>query len=156
MNIFAFNEEMGRLICILLALVPWKTLILKDEQCRIISERGLIFLLIISGVHLCWIPIFWKSVGILTGGAIFFHRILPLWWKKPFLGEGDVKLFSLCGLWIDIEQLPIFLIVVGATGILRCLIARKRCIPFAFPLFWGWLFCACKMWWQQCGDLYML
>jgi Flp pilus assembly protein protease CpaA len=155
-NSFTLNEEVGRLGCLLFASIPWYVLVIKDERYQIISEGGLFFLLIISAIHLCWAPFFWESVGLLTGGAIFLHKILPLWWGKSFLGDGDVKLFCLCGLWITPEELPVFLIVVGGVGILRCTVARKRRIPFAFPLFCGWFFCVCKIWWQQCGALYIL
>jgi Flp pilus assembly protein protease CpaA len=145
-----------RLWCLLLTLFLWIFLIIKDERCQIIPVGGIVGFLVTSGVHLCFTPVFWESVCLLGGGSIFVHKPLSRWLKRRLLGEGDVKLFCLCGLWIPVKLLPIFLMIVGSVGCLRCIITHKRQIPFALPIFCGWLFCACKTWWQECGVLYIL
>ena len=44
-------------------------------------------------------------------------KIVALTLKKEALGFGDVKLFAVCGLWLGLTNLPIFLILSGILGV---------------------------------------
>jgi len=47
----------------------------------------------------------------------------------PGLGWGDAKLITVCGLWLSLEQAPLFLIATGVFGILTALILKRRKFP---------------------------
>lgn len=70
------------------------------------------------------------SLGLFITGLIL-SRIL----KKESLGFGDVKLFAVCGLWLGLSNLPLFLILCGIFGVVLGFIwARingKQIFPFA-------------------------
>ncbi|MDR0406997.1 MAG: A24 family peptidase [Holosporales bacterium] len=146
MGTFILNEEKIHLYYLLLSLIPWMVIIKQDERFQIIPEGGLFCFFVLSCLHLYFTPIFWESICTLGGGAVLVHKIFPVLLRKPVLGGGDVKLLCLCSLWIPISILPIFLAIVGSVGCLRCVLSRKRRIPFAFPTGCGWFFCVCKVW----------
>ncbi len=45
------------------------------------------------------------------------------------LGWGDVKLMAASGLWLSLDQAPLFLIATGMLGILTALIMKRRKVP---------------------------
>lgn len=47
----------------------------------------------------------------------------------PGLGWGDVKLMGASGLWLSLDQIPLFLIGAGMLGILTALIMGRRKVP---------------------------
>lgn len=47
----------------------------------------------------------------------------------PGLGWGDVKLMAASGLWLSLDQAPLFLIATGMLGILTALIMKRRKVP---------------------------
>lgn len=59
----------------------------------------------------------WLSFYILFFMAFFLKISYLLVIRKNVLGWGDVKLFSLCGLWIPLESIPIFLLIAGSGGL---------------------------------------
>ncbi len=54
--------------------------------------------------------------------------------KKDGLGWGDVKFLSLCGLWVPMQSIPLFLICVGCSGFIFGLLWRKMGRGDRFPL----------------------
>ncbi len=61
--------------------------------------------------------------------------------KKPILGYGDIQLIVACLFWINLEQLPLFLIYAGAIIILTSLFYYKRhqYLPAAHAIGLAWL-----------------
>ena len=61
-------------------------------------------------------------------------KIVSILLKKDALGFGDVKLFAVCGLWLGLSNLPIFLVLCGGFGVIIGgmwrLISRKQIFPF--------------------------
>ncbi len=68
-----------------------------------------------------------------------------LWKKREGLGLGDVKFFIAAGMWLYIEDLPIFLMLSGLTGIAIAIIWRVlkkgNLFPFGPALSIAMLFC---------------
>lgn len=60
-------------------------------------------------------------------------------YKKPLLGWGDVKLICVCLLFTQIHQLPTFLFVMGASGIVLSLQVRSKAVPFAPCIILGFI-----------------
>ncbi|MDR1267411.1 MAG: A24 family peptidase [Holosporales bacterium] len=149
-------EETARTACLFLTLLPWKNLVLQDERTQTLPESALLWFFLLSVAHAWCVPFFWESLCLLGGGAVSLCKILPRFLGKPLLGAGDMKLLSLCSLWLPVSSLPLFLILVGSVGCLRCWISHQRRIPFAFPIFCGWSVCSGLLWWKECGVLCML
>lgn len=53
--------------------------------------------------------------------------------KAPGFGFGDIKLMAICGLWIDLHQLPKFFIISGVAGVVTALIWRQKKFMLHFP-----------------------
>lgn len=61
--------------------------------------------------------------------GIFMKRVL----KKEALGLGDVKFFAAAGLWIGIENLPLFMILSGMFGVIIGILWRLKTKQSTFP-----------------------
>ena len=73
--------------------------------------------------------------AILYGGLLFIiGKVVTLVLKKDALGFGDVKLFAVCGLWLGVSSLTIFLILCGALGVVLGVLwqrlSGKKIFPF--------------------------
>lgn len=70
-------------------------------------------------------------LGILSYGL---YKLYPLLKNKEWIGFGDVKMMMVSGLWLDISQIPLFLMVGGGIGIGMALIWRALKKTHRFPL----------------------
>lgn len=70
-------------------------------------------------------------LGILSYGLYKFYPLLK---DQEWLGFGDVKMMMVSGLWLDISQIPLFLIVGGGIGIGMALLWRALKKVHRFPL----------------------
>jgi phospholipase/carboxylesterase len=61
-------------------------------------------------------------------------KIYPLIRKEEWLGWGDVKLMTVSGLWLTPSQIPLFLMLGGAAGIMLALLWRALKKGNRFPL----------------------
>lgn len=71
------------------------------------------------------------TVAILGGVAYSLYKLYPLIKKTEWLGFGDVKMMAASGLWLDMSQIPLYLMVGGGIGILTGLLWKGRRFPFA-------------------------
>ena len=71
------------------------------------------------------------TVAILGGLAYSLYKIYPLIKKTEWLGFGDVKMMAISGLWLDMSQIPLYLMVGGGIGIVTGLIWKGQRFPFA-------------------------
>ena len=68
------------------------------------------------------------------------------WKRKKGLGEGDILLFFACGFWLEISQIPLFLICAGGVGVFLSLYFQQSAFPFAPAILFS-LFCTfCARW----------
>lgn len=70
-------------------------------------------------------------LGILSYGL---YKLYPLLKNQEWLGLGDVKMIMVSGLWLDISQIPLFLMVGGGIGIGMALLWRALKKGHRFPL----------------------
>ncbi|MDR0662139.1 MAG: A24 family peptidase [Holosporales bacterium] len=147
-------DEILYTCCFFAAFIFWKKLITQDERTQTLSGRDLKGLFAISIGQVFFAPCFSNSFLLLIGGSFLLYKVFPLFLKRSLLGRGDVELFSCCGLWLPVSFLPLFLIIVGSVGCLRCLYLHQRRIPFALPIFCGWSVCTGILWGQECGVVF--
>lgn len=75
----------------------------------------------------------------LTGGAVAFVMFFLLRFtfmkimKREAMGFGDVKLFGVMGLWLQVSSFPAFLIISGASGVLLSLLWKPLTGSAEFP-----------------------
>ena len=67
---------------------------------------------------------------LLTGCCFFFRRFK----KISALGGGDAILMPLCGLWLSLEEVPVFLISAGACSLLAGILWRLKWGMGTFPM----------------------
>lgn len=85
--------------------------ILPNQLVAIIGVLGLLRLLMDFDLDYC-------LGAIIYGVSVFvIGQIVGFILKKEALGFGDVKLFSVCGLWLGLSIFPVFLTVCGAMGV---------------------------------------
>jgi Flp pilus assembly protein protease CpaA len=72
----------------------------------------------------------WQTVAILAGGS--FVALLYLVYKK-MLGLADCLLIPCCFAWIDIEEIPLFLVLCGVFGIATSLFWCKYYTEKEYP-----------------------
>lgn len=68
---------------------------------------------------------------LITGGLLIISKIFAAYKQKPVLGYGDIQLFFVCTLWIEIEEIPLFFVSTGIAGVLYSYI---RPVPVYIPL----------------------
>jgi prepilin signal peptidase PulO-like enzyme (type II secretory pathway) len=96
-----------------------------------------------------WQEIFLTHVA---GGAVLYSlfawglgALMKLILKKDALGFGDVKFFSMAGLWLGVGQLSAFLILSGVMGVvwggIWGLMKKERVFPFGPALILTFYFC---------------
>ncbi len=74
------------------------------------------------------------SVLILGPLAYGIYKLYPLLRNQEGLGFGDVKLMTASGIWLNLSQLPLFLIVAGGTGVIIALLWHILKKEVRFPL----------------------
>lgn len=74
------------------------------------------------------------SVAILGFVSYGLYRLYPLLKNQEWLGLGDVKMMMVSGLWLDVSQIPLFLMLGGGMGIGTALIWRTLKGRHRFPL----------------------
>lgn len=67
-----------------------------------------------------------NSISVVILGLMSYglYKIYPLLKNQEWLGFGDVKMMAVSGLWLDMFQIPLFLMMVGAIGIGIALVWR--------------------------------
>ncbi len=63
--------------------------------------------------------------------------LLTFFEKRFFIGGGDVKLFMALSVWLNVSDVPIFLILSGGFGIMLAFFYRRKIFPFAPAIFIG-------------------
>lgn len=88
----------------------------------------------------------WRSLGGmlgLGGGAFLLRWIYQAFQGKEGLGMGDIKLLAALGWWLDLGEIPSFLIFTGLAGALIgglwFLVTKEKEFPFAPAIFLGYL-----------------
>ncbi|MBA3813364.1 MAG: prepilin peptidase [Alphaproteobacteria bacterium] len=75
------------------------------------------------------------TVVILGSLSYGLYKFYPLLKNKEWLGFGDVKMMMVSGLWLDISQIPLFLVAGGGMGVGMAIfwqaLRKERCFPFA-------------------------
>lgn len=106
----------------------------QDLKTYHVSLWGLLGALGVSLTHFINSP--HKVSFLLSGGILLlsfeslrlFFRIFI---KKEALGQGDSVLAFILGLWLTLDQVPLFMVVAGVLGILAALLFHLKKIPFA-------------------------
>lgn len=111
-----------------LSLVDFKKYIIPDNVLLCVSSLYLI------NENFCFIFSDWIKFYILFCVAFFLKIGYLLAIRKNVLGWGDVKLFSLCGLWLNGELIPTFLFITGSGGIFLGYLWRHKGWGNYFPL----------------------
>lgn len=55
--------------------------------------------------------------ALMTGVALFLHYGYSRLRGRTMLGYGDVKFFSVAGVWLDLSAIPVFLFISGMLGV---------------------------------------
>lgn len=106
---------------------------IKDCREGIIPDVLLIIMAVLGllqygGTHI------WSMIilGMLSYGL---YKLYPWLKKKEWLGFGDVKMMMASGLWLDVSQIPLFLMIGGGIGIAIALcfrvLKKGQYFPFA-------------------------
>ncbi|MBL0942015.1 MAG: prepilin peptidase [Alphaproteobacteria bacterium] len=114
-----------------LAIVDLKRLLIPD-----------IYVLLLVALGLFWRLQIQDEIGSAIGLGVLLATLgtVLAWVSKSALGQralggGDIKLLFVCGLWLEIENLPLFLILSGGGGFLSGIIwfsfGYGRRFPFA-------------------------
>lgn len=74
------------------------------------------------------------SVAILGFVSYGLYKLYPFLKNKEWLGFGDVKMMTISGLWLDVSQIPLFLIMGGGAGIGTALLWRILKRGHRYPL----------------------
>jgi len=74
------------------------------------------------------------SMAILGLTSYGLYKMYPFLKNQEWLGWGDVKMMTVSGLWIDLSQIPLFLMVGGGIGIGIALFWRALKRGHRFPL----------------------
>lgn len=96
-----------------LAAIDLEHMILPDQLNIIMGLFGLLFVVLTGGT----VP------HALLAGAVYAGLVFAIGWilskllKKEALGFGDVKFFTVAGIWLGIAFLPVFLILSGVFGV---------------------------------------
>lgn len=88
---------------------------IKDIREGIIPDILLVIMVLLGFMH--WGLTHSISVAILGLLSYGLYKTYPLLKKQEWLGLGDVKMMVVSGLWLDVLQIPLFLMVGGALGI---------------------------------------
>lgn len=115
-------------LLLFLSLVDFKKYIIPDNVLL------LIFSLYSLNENFCFIVVDWINFSSLFFVGFFLKIGYFLAIKKNVLGWGDVKLFSLCGLWIERDLIPVFLLITGIGGVLLYFLWRYKSWGEYFPL----------------------
>lgn len=70
---------------------------------------------------------------LMTGLALLLHYGYSALRGRAMLGYGDVKFFAVSGVWLDAAQIPAFLTIAGALGIVLGIFWKKAGRGEAFP-----------------------
>jgi len=60
---------------------------------------------------------YWMSAAMLGLVAYGLYKLYPVLKNEEWLGFGDVKLMIVSGLWLDVSQIPLYLMMGGGIGI---------------------------------------
>lgn len=105
---------------------------IKDIQDGIIPDALLIIMALLGFIY--WGFTHSISVAILGLMSYGLYKIYPLLTNQEWLGFGDVKLIMVAGLWLDVFQIPLFLMVGGVIGMGIAFIWRGLKKGERFPL----------------------
>ena len=85
------------------------------------------------------------SFGLMTAIALLLHYGYSAMRGRAMLGYGDVKFFAVVGLWLDIHQIPLFLLLSGVFGVVFGLVwqllGKGKLFPFGPALAVALLIC---------------
>ncbi|MBX9805423.1 MAG: A24 family peptidase [Alphaproteobacteria bacterium] len=111
-------------------------IIYQDVRHQTVPLWGLIVFAIVSLGHQIVAP---NPEGRYAAGVLSFifivtHGIFYLLKRKPAMGWGDLILVPFCGLWLNQQKLPLYLILTGIFALLTGLIWRHRWGLKTYPL----------------------
>ncbi|MCX7338003.1 MAG: A24 family peptidase [Alphaproteobacteria bacterium] len=90
---------------------------LNDWRTKTVPVFSLFLLAILGGIWSCCFAQ-WPIAILFMGALLFLIRWIggKVGPEKP-LGRGDEILFLICGLWISVEAIPVFLFMTGCIGV---------------------------------------
>lgn len=143
---FNFSVE-SIFLCLLAFAVIVLTII--DFEHYIIPDEVNLFILLLGLVHQIYFDAELTQIIFMPllylGLALLLRWIMFAWKKREGLGLGDVKFFLAAGMWLDIEKLPVFLMLSGVAGIFIALIwkvlGKGNLFPFGPALSASFFFC---------------
>jgi Flp pilus assembly protein protease CpaA len=119
---------------ILCGLLLWISLI--DMYDRIIPD-----ILLLGVLFTLWVidaPTYPISL-VIAAGLILIKLGLEALYKKTLVGWGDIKLLTLCLVFVPLNSIPALLCVSGSFGIILALLFRSKEFPFAPAIIIGFL-----------------
>ena len=119
---------------VLCGLLLWMSVI--DMYDRIIPD-----ILLLGVLFSFWIigaPAYPISL-VIAAGLILIKLGLEALYKKTLIGWGDIKLLTLCLVFIPLNSIPALLCVSGSFGIIMALLLRSKEFPFAPAIIIGFL-----------------
>jgi phospholipase/carboxylesterase len=85
------------------------------------------------------------SVAILSILSYSLYKFYPFLKNQEWLGFGDVKMMTISGLWLDISQIPLFLMIGGGLGVGMALfwrvLKKEQRFPFGPALAMSLIIC---------------
>ncbi len=118
-------------ILITMATIDFEHKILPNSLNLLLAVLGILYIIIKSPPYdLTILPI---NIFLYAGVAFFIKWIFFIFTKKNALGMGDIKFFAAISIWLNIEQLPIFMMFAGIIGIIVGLIWKKITRENVFP-----------------------
>lgn len=119
---------------VLCGILLWISVI--DLYDRIIPDILLIGVLI--NLWILAAPFYTTSL-IFAAGLILINLGLESLFKKTIIGWGDIKLLTLCLLFIPLQSIPTLFFLSGSVGLILALLMRSKEFPFAPAIMIGFL-----------------
>lgn len=76
---------------------------------------------------------------IIAVGLVLIKLALEALYKKPLIGWGDIKLLTLCLVFVPLQSIPALLFISGSSGLIMALILQSKEFPFAPAVIIGFL-----------------
>ncbi len=132
------QQEFMANIVLILAVATLLAISITDIKYMLIPDKLLICLAVLGLVYgIITTPNIWPALllGGTLGSAAWLIRYSYQYIRGvPGLGLGDCKMLFVCGLWLQYDMIPPFLIITGICGIITALLWQRCGYGPHFPL----------------------
>ncbi len=103
-----------------LSVIDFEKMILPNQLVLITGCLGVLFIVVSALQDQNAMTLLWHGLAAIVYGGIAWglEKIMSALKKREALGMGDIKFMAVAGLWLGLEQLPLFFLLSGFAGVM--------------------------------------